>query len=311
MNKIVIILTVVSQMTWAQNLITNSGFDSNLDHWNVFDGGSVAISWVESDGNTTNGSIELTDNHNNGGLGNIFSDRVPVIENSNYKISAYTKPLSNSEAEGAAVFIAWYNDDFQIGSTNFVTVTTGQANDNWYKLEEIFTSPEGAKFAEVRLGVDTPNSNSTDNAIARFDDVRFELTSTDPNAFAMVPGHSALWYNPDQSGHGINLYMLPNHAVLVFWYVYDDTGNPIWLLGIGAHDGFKATMGVSITNGTMFPPDFDPDDVNLVNWGQFELSFTSCDAGLFKWIPVAGNGFSTGEMTIVRVNTTLGLSCDE
>jgi len=311
MKKTLVLLCFLSQLTNAQNLIANGGFDTNTDNWEALDGGSVVISWVASDGNVANGSIELNDDFNNGGVGNIHSEKVPVIENTNYKISAFAKPISNSEAEGAAIFIAWYNDDFQIGSSDFVYVSTAQANDNWFLLEEIFTSPTGAKFADVRLGVDSPSSDSTDNSTARFDDVRLELSTDDPNAFAMVTGHSALWYNPNQSGHGINLYMLPNQGVLVFWYVYDNSGNPIWLLGIGTHDGFKATMNVSISNGAMFPPNFDPDDVNLVNWGQFELSFSGCDAGLFKWIPLVGNGFTAGEMNIIRVNKTLGLSCQE
>ena len=46
---------------------------------------------------------------------------------------------------------------------------------------------------------------------------------------ASVPiqdAHSALWYNPEQSGHGINVYLLENNRILVFWYVFDDAGKP-------------------------------------------------------------------------------------
>ena len=133
----------------------------------------------------------------------------------------------------------------------------------------------------------------------------------DTGDFAIQDAHSALWFNPDENGHGINVYMLADNRIIVIWYVYDNLGNPMWLLGVGTHDGFTATLDVSIAEGAMFPPNFNPDDVNLTNWGQFELTFSNCDAGLFKWMPVAGNGFTAGETTVVRLNNTLGLSCSE
>jgi len=123
------------------------------------------------------------------------------------------------------------------------------------------------------------------------------------------PSKSALWFNPDESGHGINVYMLADNNLIVIWYVYDSQGNPIWLLGIGSHDGIEATLDVKRYDGALFPPSFDSDDVIPTVWGQFKLSFSSCDAGNFKWIPVADNGFSAGETNVIRLNTTLGLSC--
>lgn len=136
----------------------------------------------------------------------------------------------------------------------------------------------------------------------------FNLVAED---FTIQPGHSALWYNPEQNGHGINVYMLDNNGIIVIWYVYDDQGNQVWFLGIGSHDGTKATLDVSITDGAMFPPNFDPNDVNLTSWGQFELEFSGCNTGFFKWMPEAGNGFTAGEMNVSRLNNTLGLTCTE
>jgi hypothetical protein len=129
--------------------------------------------------------------------------------------------------------------------------------------------------------------------------------------FSMQAAHSALWYNPEQSGHGINVYMLADNRILLFWYVYDVQGNQVWLLGVGTHDGIKATLDVTVTSGAMFPPDFNAGDVNSENWGQFELEFSGCNNGLFKWLPVDGNGYTAGETNLVRLNTTLGLTCTE
>lgn len=311
MKKIILIALLIPQIILAQNLLSNGSFDNNINGWSEVQGGSVELAWISDDGNSANGSIQLSDNFNNGGIGNIPSEKIPVIEQTNYKIKGFTKPLADSEALSSAVFIAWFNDDYQISSSSFVHVSTDTANGNWTAFEGIFESPEGAKFAEVRIGVEGPNSDSTEYAISLFDDLRFELVTGNPNAFAMVPGHSALWYNRDESGHGINLYMLANQVVIVIWYVYDGQGNPLWLLGVGSHDGVKATLTAKIYSGAMFPPDFDADDVTGVVWGQFELEFSSCDAGLFKWDPVAGNGFTAGELNVVRLNTTLGLTCTE
>ncbi len=125
------------------------------------------------------------------------------------------------------------------------------------------------------------------------------------------PAHSALWFNANQNGHGLNVYLLDNNRILSIWYVYDNEGKPIWLLGTGEHDGKNATLDVIIADGGMFPPDFNTDDVNLINWGTFKLEFTSCDSGLFKWMPNDLTEFSAGEMDITRLTTTQGLPCQD
>jgi hypothetical protein len=80
---------------------------------------------------------------------------------------------------------------------------------------------------------------------------------------------------------------------------------------VGTHDGIKATLDVTVTSGAMFPPDFNAGDVTSENWGQFELEFSGCNNGLFKWLPVDGTGYTAGESDVVRLNTTLGLTCFE
>ena len=130
------------------------------------------------------------------------------------------------------------------------------------------------------------------------------------STFPIQAAHSALWYNPSQSGHGLNVYVLENNRILVIWYVYDDAGKPLWLLGIGNYDDTKATLEVTQYQGSAFPPNFNADDVVSSNWGTFELSFSGCDTGLFKWFPQSSTGLSAGEMEISRSISTLGLSCN-
>lgn len=122
-------------------------------------------------------------------------------------------------------------------------------------------------------------------------------------------GHSALWYNPEQSGHGLSVYLHNDNLMTAIWYVYDNDGNPLWLFGQGTHDGYKAELNVKVAHGAMFPPLFNSSDVELSNWGKFEVGFTNCDQGLFKWLPINDSGFESGELIINRINTTQGLPC--
>ncbi len=147
-------------------------------------------------------------------------------------------------------------------------------------------------------------SNTPYQALAKRES--FELSSN-----IIQAGHSALWYDPNQSGHGINVYLLAENRILVFWYVYDHDGNPIWLLAVGTHDGKTAQLDVTSHTGGLFPPSFDPNDVISEPWGKFELEFVDCNQGVFRWIPISGSGFDTGEMNITRLIYTLGLSCAE
>ena len=131
-----------------------------------------------------------------------------------------------------------------------------------------------------------------------------------PASVPIQDAHSALWYNPEQSGHGINVYLLENNRILVFWYVFDDAGKPLWLLGLGTHDGTVATLDVTENRGASFPPNFNTADVQTTNWGTFELSFSGCNSGLFKWFPNSSTGFAAGDMSITRLTNTVGLNCN-
>ncbi len=305
------IILLVSASTFAQNLLLNGSFDTDTSNWNMIQGGTVELSWASNDGHNQNGSIELKDSFNNGGTGSIQSDAITIVAGQKYKLSGYGKVVASSLAQDAGFFIIFFRADNTITLSTEVKLIFNEEHDTWHFVETSGTAPADATYARVALGVTTPNSNSTDDSIARWDDLRFELDIDDPNSFAITPGHSALWYDPNQNGHGINVYVLENQRILVVWYVYDQQGNPLWLLGVGTHDGVKATMDVTISTGAMFPPNFDSNDVNTVDWGKFELAFSDCTNGVFKWIPDAGNGFSAGEMNIKRATKTFGVSCSE
>ena len=48
-------------------------------------------------------------------------------------------------------------------------------------------------------------------------------------AAAIDPSYSGSWYNPPESGSGFNLEIFDDEQALLFWYTYDDAGDPVWL----------------------------------------------------------------------------------
>ena len=126
---------------------------------------------------------------------------------------------------------------------------------------------------------------------------------------AFGSAQSALWYNPDQPGHGYSVYMLEDDQVVVVWYVFDDMGNPLWLIGTGSHNGESAVLTVNSAAGGLFPPLFSSDDVTLTEWGVMELRFLDCDSGVFSWMPNETTGFEPGEVSVIRLTSSLGLGC--
>lgn len=116
------------------------------------------------------------------------------------------------------------------------------------------------------------------------------------------------WSDPEQSGHGINLEMLPGARIGMSWFTFNQLGNPAWLIAVGEHVGLTATLQATIVSGGVFPPDFDPDLIERSPWGTIELAFSSCNTASMRWQTQA-DGFSDGEMPLSRITTNPGQSC--
>jgi hypothetical protein len=123
--------------------------------------------------------------------------------------------------------------------------------------------------------------------------------------------HSGLWYNPEQDGHGLNILVLENNRIIIYWYTYDNDGNQIWLLGSGGFENGLATLSVISTQNALFPPNFDAADVQSSNWGSFEIKFEGCNQAEFKWFPEPETGFTAGSMPMSRLAFNAGLGCEE
>ena len=124
--------------------------------------------------------------------------------------------------------------------------------------------------------------------------------------------HSGSWYNPMQSGHGLAVEILPNYLGLIYWYVYDEEGNQVWLLGSGTYEGSQLNLDMTHVTGGMFPPAFNSDDLTLTHWGTATLTLDNCNNGTFAWHPdETQTTFTSGQMSIQRITQLAGLECVE
>ncbi|MFC3195710.1 hypothetical protein ACFODZ_15755 [Marinicella sediminis] len=114
---------------------------------------------------------------------------------------------------------------------------------------------------------------------------------------------SGVWYNSEQSGHGLQLEVLDidgQTAVLAAWYAYLD-GDPIWLIGVGAVKNNRVDIDMGINDNTGFPlADFDPEEVNQQLWGKVNLVLDSDRQGTLGWSSVLPE-YNNGAMRIERL----------
>ncbi|MBS0566012.1 MAG: hypothetical protein JSS59_01200 [Proteobacteria bacterium] len=135
-----------------------------------------------------------------------------------------------------------------------------------------------------------------------------QANSSSPPAFSIVPGITGSWYLPAQSGHGFNVEVLPNNGMLAFWYVYDNAGNNLWLVGQGTYSGDTATLTMQSGSGGLFPPNFDKNKIVRTNWGTLTLKFSDCNNATAQWSPIMP-GYTSGSMDLVRLSGVSGLAC--
>lgn len=127
--------------------------------------------------------------------------------------------------------------------------------------------------------------------------------------FTMTPGVSGNWYNPDQPGHGFQIEVLPGGVVTAFWFVFDNTGKPVWLNGVGTINGDRVTMNMSHFIGGHFPPHFVSSELNPQSWGTLTLVFSSCDTAQANWLASEPGFTVSGSLSLKRLTRISGVTC--
>ena len=124
---------------------------------------------------------------------------------------------------------------------------------------------------------------------------------------AVGPEHSANWFDPARDGEGWSLEILSSETALGYFFTYDETGQPRWLIGIGNIDGDRIVFPeLQVTSGGRFGPDFDPATVVRTTAGSATFTFTDCNTGAYEFDGF-GQQFS---VPLTRLTSTLGLDCD-
>ena len=119
---------------------------------------------------------------------------------------------------------------------------------------------------------------------------------------------SGAWYDPDRSGEGFVVEVLPDGRAVVYWYTYtpDDSGRQAWMIGTGgmqsptvpapstgSPEAFVDIDPLHQPQGGTYGPAFDPSDVSSVDWGSLRMEFFSDGTGQVTFesnLPAYGNG---------------------
>jgi hypothetical protein len=116
------------------------------------------------------------------------------------------------------------------------------------------------------------------------------------------------WYNAEQDGHGFVIEILSSGQVLVYWFTYDLAGNQAWFLGVGEIESGELVISeVFQTRGPVFGPDFDPNDIELIPWGEMRFTL-SCETGSVTYDGTPA-GFGADTIDLERLSTLAGLNC--
>lgn len=102
------------------------------------------------------------------------------------------------------------------------------------------------------------------------------------------PAHSGSWYNPPQNGHGFSIEFGVTGGgeplAVVYWYIYDDQGQPLFLTGTGVPEGNRVDIEFTSPTGMLFG-EFNAASVARDPGGRGVFEFSDSDTGTFSYTP--------------------------
>ena len=107
---------------------------------------------------------------------------------------------------------------------------------------------------------------------------------TTPPAIAPAFDFSDLWWNPNESGWGLNLVQHATNQVFGVMYTYEAPNRPLWLVIPGGTwtSGLQFTGTIYRVNGPLVSA-FDPAKVNVKAVGTATIVFSDRDNGVFSF----------------------------
>ncbi|MBY6203890.1 M12 family metallo-peptidase [Halomonas denitrificans] len=163
------------------------------------------------------------------------------------------------------------------------------------------------------LRFDAATGAYLDDAVAPGQLQAAEAIAIAPKLRAVRPGHSGHWFDPDRSGEGWLVEVLPDGRAAVLWFTYPAEGESdeqLWLTGAGTvQDDAIVIPDLLRARGGRFGPGFDPADIELSSWGALTLRFDDCRRGTAEW--AGANGYGSGSRAMQRLAGIEGLPCEE
>jgi hypothetical protein len=161
-------------------------------------------------------------------------------------------------------------------------------------------------------GIDTwtyQGTGSEANTTVRTASVNIASDGSPPPLMNIGPGFTGAWYDPAQSGHGLFIEVLPNNAILAWWFTFSSAGDQSWFGGVGNITGTTATISqVLQTTGGKWIPNFDPSKTTNIPWGTLTFTFTDCNHGRVDFNSTVP-GYAAGFMNLTRLTLPAGLTC--
>ena len=143
----------------------------------------------------------------------------------------------------------------------------------------------------------------------------FESPSSPTGNVPIGPGFTGSWFDPDQSGQGLMLEVLPEHRLLAQWFSFDPEGTQqAWFGGVATYEGNVAIISeVAQPFQGRWIPDFNPATIVQRRWGRLIFSFSDCNHGKVEFDSVLDTeptlDFGRGSMNLTRLTLPLGLAC--
>lgn len=131
-------------------------------------------------------------------------------------------------------------------------------------------------------------------------------------AIPVQPSVGGAWYKASEDGLGFVVNISQDESgqltFLATWYVYDNQGNQMWLIGSTPFNegDMNVTVPVIVTKGAIFDT-FNSNDVVRTDWGTLTFEFTDCNHGTVTHEPILD--FPSGTTSIERLTNTAGARC--
>lgn len=118
---------------------------------------------------------------------------------------------------------------------------------------------------------------------------------------------TASWYDPLTSGQGFAFHKIDDRTGVVYFYGFDDSGAPLWLIGVWNEPvviGKTLEIAMSQVSGGTFA-EVSPENIIEEPWGVLRLHMEDCAAGQAELEGLDGKQV----LMIEQLASSLGLEC--